>query len=94
MIKVTRINGEPVVVNADFIELVEPTPDTVISLTTGKKMMVQETVDQVIERIVEYRARIGARTQPQTRSRAGDEDDAAAAVMPCGGCNGTKSQGR
>ena len=93
MIKVTRINGEPVVVNADFIELVEPTPDTVISLTTGKKMMVQETVDEVIERIVEYRARNGARTQPQTRTRTGD-DDHGAAVMPCGGCAGPKDQGR
>jgi len=49
-----------VVVNADFIEFIEPTPDTVITLTTGKKMMVHETVDEVIERIVEYRQRIGA----------------------------------
>ncbi len=59
MIRVTRINGEPVVVNAEFIEFIEPTPDTVISLTTGKKMMVHETVDEVVARIVEYRQRVG-----------------------------------
>ncbi len=59
MIRITRINGDPVVVNAEFIELIEPTPDTIISLTTGKKMMVRETVDEVIEKIVEYRQRVG-----------------------------------
>jgi flagellar protein FlbD len=59
MIKVTRINGQQLVVNAEFIEFIEPTPDTIISLTTGKKMMVHETVDEVIDRIVEYRQRVG-----------------------------------
>ena len=37
MIRVTRINGEQLVVNAEFIEFIEPTPDTLISLTTGRR---------------------------------------------------------
>ena len=69
MIRVTRINGEPLVVNADFIEFIEPTPDTLITLTTGKKMMVRETVDEVIEKIVEYRQRIGIPAHALTRRR-------------------------
>ena len=41
--------------NADLIEFVEETPDTVISLTDGKKVVVKETVSQVVERVVRYR---------------------------------------
>jgi flagellar protein FlbD len=58
MIKVTRLNGEEIVVNADLIEFVEATPDTLITLTTGKKLMVQEPVDAVVERTVQYRHRV------------------------------------
>ncbi len=49
MIKVTRINDRELVINADLIEFVESIPDTMISLTTGKKIMVKETIDQVID---------------------------------------------
>jgi flagellar protein FlbD len=59
MIKVTRLNGDEIVVNADLIEFVESTPDTLITLTTGKKLMVQEPVDMVVERSVQYRHRVG-----------------------------------
>jgi flagellar protein FlbD len=55
MIKVTRLNGQEIVVNADLIEYLESSPDTIIALTTGKKIMVKESVDEVIERIIEYR---------------------------------------
>ena len=51
MIKVTRINDSELVVNADLIEFVEAIPDTIISLTTGKKIMVRETIDEIIERV-------------------------------------------
>ncbi len=57
MIKVTRLNGQEIVVNADLIEYLEASPDTIIALTTGKKIMVKESVDEVIEKIVEYRKR-------------------------------------
>ncbi len=57
MIKVTKLNGRELVVNADLIEFVESTPDTLISLTTGRKLMVLEGLDDVIKRAVSYRSR-------------------------------------
>ncbi len=55
MIKLSRINGKNFVVNSDLIEFIESTPDTVITLTTGKKIIVRESIDEVIEKIVKYR---------------------------------------
>lgn len=55
MIRVTRLNGAELVLNADLIESLEATPDTIVALTTGKKLMVKEAVDEVIGKIVEYR---------------------------------------
>ncbi|CUS84511.1 flagellar protein FlbD [Candidatus Kryptobacter tengchongensis] len=57
MIKVTRLNGQEIVVNAELIEYLEASPDTIIALTTGKKIMVKESVDEVVEKIIEYRRR-------------------------------------
>ena len=48
MIKVTKLNGRELVVNADLIEFIETTPDTLISLTTGRKIMVLEDIDEVV----------------------------------------------
>lgn len=59
MIKLKRINGKEFVVNSDLIEFVEETPDTVLSLITGKKIIVSDSIDEVIEKIVEYRRKIG-----------------------------------
>lgn len=72
MIKVTRINGEVIVVNAEFIEFIEPTPDTIVTLTTGKKMMVQETVDEVIGKVADYRRRVGCALHPATRAQGAE----------------------
>ena len=58
MIRLTRLNHVPVVLNSDLIEHVEETPDTVITLTTGQILRVRETVDEVVSRIVEFRRRI------------------------------------
>ncbi len=58
MIKVTRLNGEPIYLNSNLIEFIEATPDTMITLTTGKKIIIKENIDYVIERIVEYNAKI------------------------------------
>jgi len=59
MIKVTRFNGSEFVVSAHQIEFVESTPDTVISLISGKKIVIKESVDEVIDRIIAYRKKIG-----------------------------------
>jgi flagellar protein FlbD len=55
MIKVTRLNGQALVVNAELIEFVEEIPDTIVSLTTGKKIMVKEDSDQIVDKVAEYR---------------------------------------
>jgi flagellar protein FlbD len=55
VIRLTRLNQVPLVVNSDLIEHVEITPDTVIALTTGQKILVLETADEVIERVVRFR---------------------------------------
>jgi flagellar protein FlbD len=55
MIKVTKLNGSELVVNADLIEFVESTPDTLISLTTGRKIMVLEPLDEVVQKAIGYR---------------------------------------
>lgn len=60
MIEVSMINDTHIVLNSDLIEYIEATPDTVISLSTGKKFMVKESVDEVIGKVVEFRQRIGA----------------------------------
>lgn len=54
MIRVTRLNHEPIYVNAELIEYVETTPDTVISLTTGEKFMVLESPEQIVAMVIEY----------------------------------------
>lgn len=63
MIEVTRLNGSELVVNAELIEMIERTPDTVITLTTGKKVIIQETVDEVVRRVVQYKRDIGLRVR-------------------------------
>ena len=55
MIRLTRISHASVVLNSDLIEHIESTPDTVISLTTGQKVVVLESCDEVIRRVVEFR---------------------------------------
>jgi len=57
MIRVTRLNGSEFVLNSDLIESVEATPDTVVTLTSGRKLIVREPVDEVIARVVEFRRR-------------------------------------
>ncbi|HHY95614.1 MAG TPA: flagellar FlbD family protein [Firmicutes bacterium] len=61
MIKLTKLNGQSVVLNAELIETVEATPDTVISLTTGRKLLVKEDPDEITRRVVSYRRRAEGR---------------------------------
>ncbi|MBI4890486.1 MAG: flagellar FlbD family protein [Acidobacteria bacterium] len=58
MIRLTRINHTSFYLNSDLIEFVEATPDTVISLVHGGKVMTLESAEEVVERIVEFRKRI------------------------------------
>ena len=56
MVKLTKINGKEFYVNADLMEFIESTPDTIITLTTGKKLIVRESAEEVIEAIVNYKS--------------------------------------
>ncbi len=58
MIRLTRLNHVPLVLNSDLIEHIEVTPDTVISLTNGQKIMVLESAEQVVERVIQFRRTI------------------------------------
>jgi len=59
MIKVTRLNSTELVINCDLIEFVEAIPETMVSLTTGKKIMVTENIDEIIKRVAEFKNRSG-----------------------------------
>ena len=58
MISVTRINGEELVINAELIELVESTPDTLITLTTGRKLMVRDAEDEIVSKVIAYKRQL------------------------------------
>lgn len=55
MIYVTRLNGERLALNIDLIEVIEETPDTVITLTTGKKFVVKESTKHIFADIIRFR---------------------------------------
>lgn len=60
MIQLTRLKGQPLIVNSELIEFIENTPDTVITLITGEKVIVLESVEQIVELIVKFRHRLMA----------------------------------
>ena len=68
MVRITRLNDTVLVINAEMIEFLEATPDTIITLTTGRKVLAKESVDEVIEMVVEYKRRF-LQSTPEVRSR-------------------------
>ena len=58
LVKLTKLDGRTFVLNSDLIEHMESTPDTVITISSGKKYIVSNTVDEVIDKIVKYRKEI------------------------------------
>lgn len=58
MIRLTRINQKPLLINSDLIEHIEITPDTVIAMTTGQKFVVLESADEVLRKVVDFRRSI------------------------------------
>ena len=55
MIRLTRLNSQPIVVNSDLIKFVESNPDTVITLVSGDKILVHETAEEVLKRVIEFK---------------------------------------
>ncbi len=75
MIHLTRLNNEPFVLNAELILFVERTPDTMVTMLNGSRVHVRESVDEVIERTLDYHARVARRdvsllTSPPTADGA------------------------
>ena len=60
MITVKRLNGATITINALLIESIESTPDTVVSLVTGNRFVVRETVDEIVEKVAAFQRRIRA----------------------------------
>jgi flagellar protein FlbD len=69
MIRLTRLNRAPMVLNSDLIEHIDVTPDTVITMTTGQILRVRESADEVVERIVEFRRRVFDHDAPPVGNR-------------------------
>ena len=74
MIQLTRLNHIPFVLNSDLIEHIEITPDTVITLTTGQKIMVLESADEVVGRVTAFRRSIYQGLFERPARRSGSED--------------------
>jgi flagellar protein FlbD len=74
MIELTRLNGHPLVINAELIKFVEQNPDTVITLVTGDKMVVRESAPEVMYRVLAYRRNLlhpdAALPRPDARQAA------------------------
>jgi flagellar protein FlbD len=73
VIKLTRINRVPLVLNSDLIEHIESTPDTVISLTNGQKFVVLETVEETIGKVLEFRRAVHACDRWNSMGRAAED---------------------
>jgi len=58
MIELTRFDGSNFVINCELIETIEETPDTVIATTSGKKYIVKESIDEIIEKVIKYKSKI------------------------------------
>ncbi|HEX7344347.1 MAG TPA: flagellar FlbD family protein [bacterium] len=73
MIELTKLNGSRLVINSDLIEFVEALPDSLITLTTGKKIMVQEKIPEIIAAVVSFRRMINQRPE-QSMDRTPDPE--------------------
>ncbi|OIQ59573.1 flagellar protein FlbD [Moorella thermoacetica] len=58
MIKVTTLDKREMILNAELIERIESVPETVITLTSGKKILVTQTAEEIMERVIAYRRQI------------------------------------
>jgi flagellar protein FlbD len=64
MIRLTRLNSHPLTINSDLIKFIENAPDTVITLTTGEKIVVLEGTDDVLRRVIAFRRAVLAGLLP------------------------------
>lgn len=58
MIRLTRLNHIPLILNSDLIEHIDMTPDTVVTLTSGQKFMVLESADEIVDKVIVFRKQL------------------------------------
>ena len=58
MIRLTRLNHAPMILNADLIEHIDMTPDTIVTLTSGQKYTVLESADEVVDKVIVFRQKL------------------------------------
>ena len=75
MIHLTRLNNQPLVVNADLIKFIENAPDTVITLLTGDKLVVRESVEEVLRRVGEFHERFQRRVASTVMFESGARNE-------------------
>jgi len=81
MIQLTRLNNSRLAVNSDLIKFVEAAPDTLLTLVTGEKVVVRESVADVIERVREFRRSILCGAHPALQ--VGGDDGSTLAAQKC-----------
>jgi flagellar protein FlbD len=76
MIRVTRLDGSAVVVNVDLVQWIEQTPDTVLSLVSGEKLLVRESPEQLVASAIEFKRAVhqGPRLPVPSLLHAAEED--------------------
>jgi flagellar protein FlbD len=74
MIEVTRLNGNSMVINSDLIKIAEQSPDTMLTLIHGEKLIVRESCDEIVEKVLVYRARLLAAVATVNAHAAGEGD--------------------
>jgi len=82
MIHLTRLNNQPLVVNADLIKFIERAPDTVITLLTGDKIVVRESVEDVLHLVADFHERFYRRVAPTIVFDSTANSPSRAAVTP------------
>lgn len=58
MIYITKLNSEEIVINSDLIEIIEEKPNTIITLTTGKKIIAQQSSKEIVKKIIAYKRKL------------------------------------
>lgn len=91
MIELTRLNGRAMVLNSDLIKTAEASPDTMLTLINGEKLIVREEIAEVVERVLAYRARLLAVVARSMRNIAEAERAVAFAGLDLAGLQGAAS---
>jgi flagellar protein FlbD len=84
MILVHRLRGEPLYLNPDLIEAIEATPDTVLTLVDGRRTVVADGIDDVVDRILRFRAQVLVTADEMRANRDQEPGTATLRVLPGG----------